>query len=227
VSSKETKQYVASLAPKNTHKIVVIYNGIDSKAFKPAKDKEGLREYYHIPKDKFVCFTIRRFTFKNGIDVLLQAVRLNKDSNVFFLIGGSGPDLEKARAFVRNHQLKNVLLLGHVSDADLPKYYALSDVFILPSRQGEGFPIVVLEAFASGLPVIATKSGGHTEIIKDGLNGYIVRVGNPEQINQKISKLKQKNLNVISQNCRELAVSEFTWGAYEAKLLKVINGLVA
>jgi spore coat protein SA len=89
----------------------------------------------------------------------------------------------------------------------------MSDLFILPSKKGEGFPLVVLEAFASGTPVIATKSGGHEEIIKNGNNGYLVDVDSAKQISNKILHLKSNKilLKKMAVNSRKLAEDYFSW----------------
>lgn len=223
--SNETNNYVMSLVPGHSEKVVTIYNGIDSKLFKPFKDKQKLRSQLKLPSSKFICFTIRRITFKNGIDILLQAAEQSKNRDVLFLLGGSGPDFEAVKDHVSDKKLNNVKLLGFISDEDLPKYYAASDAFILPSRQGEGFPMVVLEAFASGLPVIATKSGGHAEIIEDSRNGFVVEPEKPALINEKVAELMKHDLNKMSKQCRELVLKEFTWQINIQNLLHVIEGL--
>jgi glycosyltransferase involved in cell wall biosynthesis len=88
---------------------------------------------------------------------------------------------------------------------------AASDVFALPSLS-EGFPIVSLEAMASGLPIVATKVGGLPEIVEDGQNGFLVEPRNPGQIAERAllllnnDKLRQR----ISGNNKE-KVKEFSW----------------
>jgi glycosyltransferase involved in cell wall biosynthesis len=68
----------------------------------------------------------------------------------------------------------SIRLLGYVPEQDLPALYQDADLFVLPSRTGEGFGLVVLEAMASGLPVIATESGGVVDIVVEGVNGLLV-----------------------------------------------------
>jgi glycosyltransferase involved in cell wall biosynthesis len=223
--SDATRNYVVGLAPNQARKVVTVYNGIDAETYKPSDNKDALRRALDLPADTFVCFTVRRITFKNGIDILLEAAQLARNAHVLFLLGGSGPDLERVRKYVNDNGLDNVKLLGFISDEDLPKYYAAADAFILPSRQGEGFPMVVLEAFASGLPVIATTSGGHVEIIEDGVTGFLVDVERPEQIDAKIRELMHRDLDVIARRCRELVLRDFTWQANMSGLMRVIEGV--
>ena len=140
------------------------------------------------------------------------------------MLGGTGPDTDMVKKYIRDNHLSNIKLLGFVSDEELPDYYALSDIFILPSKPGEGFPMVVLEAFASGLPVIGTNTGGQIEIIRDDQTGFIVEPNKPEQIAKKIEYLyeNKKLLKEMSKNCRKLIIEkEFSWEKNVDKLLSV------
>ncbi|MGA3292211.1 MAG: glycosyltransferase family 4 protein [Candidatus Microgenomates bacterium] len=221
--SKATKKYIQKIT--NNKNIKVIYNGVDNERFYTKYSKSFLRKKLNIPINKFVCLTIRRITFKNGIDNLSKAAELSKNSHVLFLIGGTGPDLKSTKKYIQKRGFKNVKLVGYISDNNLPLYYSAADVFILPSRKGEGFPMAILEAMSAGLPVIATKSGGHTEIIKNGKTGFQVETQNPKQINLYIDTLfNNKELqNRISKNCRDVMIRKFTWEKNIDSLLKVIN----
>jgi len=184
-----------------------------------------LRTKFDIPENKFVCLTIRRLTFKNGIETFIDSAKLCDQKKTLFLLGGTGPDKGKIEQYIKDNNVNNVKLLGFVKDEDLASIYALSDVFILPSIQGEGFPMVVLEAFSSGIPVIATKSGGHTEIIKDAKTGFLVEINNPQQIQTKVEYLmsNRRLLQILSKNCRTLITSQLDWGKNIAQLVNLIN----
>jgi glycosyltransferase involved in cell wall biosynthesis len=88
------------------------------------------------------------------------------------LVGGSGPEIDHIRRLAADDP--SIQIMGYVSDEALPGLYRDADVFVLPSRSGEGFGLVALEAMASGLPVIATSSGGIVDIVTDGVNGRLV-----------------------------------------------------
>lgn len=224
VVSNETRKYVTSLSPKSSSKTVTIYNGINTKLFKPVANKKKLRIQLGLPNDMIICFTVRRITFKNGIDILLDAAAQNKDKSILFVIGGTGPDINSVQDYLIKHDLHNVKLLGLVSDKELPMYYAASDIFILPSRQGEGFPMVVLEALACGIPIIATKSGGHIEVI-DEQNGILISPGNPAEIVDGIQTLKHKDLSTMSIYCRNIAQKQFTWEINVERLVSIVKRL--
>jgi glycosyltransferase involved in cell wall biosynthesis len=221
--SQETKKYINSLL-NNEQKIAVVYNGVDTKRFNTDLNKSTLREKFGLPEDKFISLTVRRLTFKNGIETFLNTAKASNSEKTLFLLGGTGPDKKRIEEYIKTNNITNVKMLGFIEDNDLALYYRLSDIFILPSIQGEGFPMVVLEAFASGIPVIATKSGGHVEIIKDNETGYLVDINRPEQISTIIASLisNKKQLGIMSKNCRTLASNNFGWDKNIDALTQII-----
>jgi glycosyltransferase involved in cell wall biosynthesis len=225
--SGATQDYVNSIKPVASR---VHYNGIDINRFKPSADIAALRRRLSIPVNKTICFCIRRITFKNGIDTLLEVADLLRSrKDVLFIIGGKGPDFPAAQEIVKQKKLTNVRLLGMVSDKELPNYYAASDIFILPSKKGEGFPLVVLEALASGIPVIATRSGGHTEIIETGKHGYIVEPEESDKIAEHIVCLTDQPtlLEQMKKYSRRLAVESLSWEKNVEFLLRVFEGALS
>jgi glycosyltransferase involved in cell wall biosynthesis len=226
--SNKTKLYVESILKTPQKKIITLYNGIDSDIFYPVKNKSVIKKRLGI-NAKFVCLCIRRITFKNGIDTFLDTVKLcNKSKDITFVLGGTGPDSPKVEKFITDNNLSNLIVKGYIDDKTLPDYYRCSDVFILPSKKGEGFPLVVFEAFSSGIPVISTQSGGQEEIIKNNVNGYIVEVDNPNQIAERIMYLNNHNLllNKMSVNCRKLVMSGYSWVKNTEKLAKFFQNAV-
>ena len=184
-----------------------------------------MRKKFGLPQNKFICLTIRRLTFKNGIETFLNTAKLCDQNKTLFLVGGTGPDRDKIAEYIKAENITNVTMLGFIKDEELADYYSLSDIFILPSIQGEGFPMVVLEAFSSGIPVIATRSGGHIEIIEKDKTGYLVDINKPEQISKIVTRLisNKKQLEIMSKNCRELASSTFDWNQNIEKLTQTIS----
>lgn len=227
--SQKTKEYMQTILGKKGNNIDVLYNGIDVTRFSPIKDKKKLREKYTIPLDSFICLTIRRMTFKNGIDILLEVAKHTKNKHIHFLLGGVGPETEKIKKYIADNAITNVSLLGFIRDSELPEYYSLSDLYILPSRDGEGFPMTILEAFACGLPVLATKSGGHVEIITEDKTGFLVETNNYKKILEKLEYLAQNTdqLPIISKNCRQLMMQDFTWEKNKKGFISKIEEVMA
>ena len=108
------------------------------------------------------------------VDIATELVRLRPDRDFQFLVAGDGPERELLRKRVRRAGLDSVFkLLGHV--ATMPATLAETDVVVLPSR-AEGIPLVVLEAFAVGRPVICSRVGALAEVV-DSSSGILIERG--------------------------------------------------
>jgi len=124
---------------------------------------------------KVVLF-VGRLAEKKGVQYLIEAMQW---VDARLVIVGDGPLDGALRRRTKELGLEGkVLFLGAKSHEELPEIYASADVFCAPSvtasdRDQEGFGLVILEAMASGLPVVASRSGGITEIVKDGWNGLL------------------------------------------------------
>ncbi len=126
-----------------------------------------------------------------GIHTLIEALHaLKKEDNLApkLLIAG---DITSQRDLGFYQELKNaakglnVEFLGWIDHQNLPEVYQRADIFVLPSFS-EGLGMVTMEAMASGLPVIATKTSGAKDLVKDGETGFLVPVGDPVSIKEKI-----------------------------------------
>ena len=120
--------------------------------------------------------------------MIKAAKRLSK-KKIKFLIAGTGPAHERYREMVAHSSLSNVVsFAGFVNDADLPKYYAASDLFCMPSTfETQG--IVSLEAMASGKPVVGADYLALKDIIVDGKNGEKFKPGSSVDCAGKIEKV--------------------------------------
>jgi glycosyltransferase involved in cell wall biosynthesis len=166
--------------------------------------------------------------YKNGIDTLLKSAEetIKKDENIVFLIIGKGPDLSTMRERIQQQKLeKNIKLLGFVPDNELPTYYNAADFFILPSKSGEGLPLVSLEAMACGLPVIATDVGGIKEVIEEKY-GIIVPPDDPDSMKKAILDFSQRNLSIIKKDLRGLIELKHSWDKNVRKLEKIYEDLI-
>lgn len=168
-------------------KVVTIYNGIEIHKFEK-HEKQKTRALLGLAMSEHVIGTVSRLIPAKGIDIFLQALALqNKKMPLKGLIIGDGPE----RTALQNlaHELglsEKVLFLGHRTD--VPKLLSALDIFILPSLR-EGFGLVLLESQCMGLPVIASETGGITEIINHGSNGLLFDPGQTGELAQHISTL--------------------------------------
>jgi phosphatidylinositol alpha-1,6-mannosyltransferase len=171
----------AELAPHlRADRVVRVPPGVDPGVFHPGIDGSRMRRGWGVPDGAPLVACVSRLVARKGQDVLLEAwphvARAHPDA--WLAIVGSGPRGARLRATAAG--LDRVVLPGGVSWADLPAAYAAADVFVMPCRTRlagtdvEGLGIVYLEAQACGVPVIAGRSGGAPEAVRDGQTGLTV-----------------------------------------------------
>ena len=228
VVSNATRNYVLSLGANPT-KIEVLHNGVDLERFKPLPDVKGeMRKKLGIPEEMCVVLTVRRLVYKNGIDTLLDSAEIivKKNPKLVFVVVGRGPDFEEVKEKIAQLGMqRNFRLTGFVSDEDLPFYYNVADLFALPSKSGEGLPLVALEAMACGLPVIATDVGGTSEILS-GEYGKLVPPNSPNSLAEAILEFSCKNLATLKKDLRTMMEQRYSWNRNVEKLGKIYEELI-
>jgi len=154
--------------------------------------------FYNKPKRKKRVDRIIKLLFvgtiyeRKGLQYLIKAIQLiNRDDFILDLIGSTtvDPEYVKTLEYLVNstHLQSKVKFHDNVSDSELHQYFSNADIFIMPSIW-EGYGMAIIEAQYNGLPVIASEIGGIVEIIKDGVNGYLVP---PKNINMLANRIKQ------------------------------------
>lgn len=183
VSNSEGLKELA-LKANSGQKIEVIYNGINTEEFKPGTgDKED--------KKFIITPGASRVTERKGIRYLIEAVNiLSKDyPGVILQIIGDGNEKENLKNLSASLGISDkVIFLGRMEHEKTAVYYQKSDVFVLPSFN-EGMSNSMLEALSSGLPILATDTGGSKELIDEGENGYIIKMRDSVDIAEKIRRL--------------------------------------
>jgi len=122
--------------------------------------------------------------------------------------------------FIKNNKIRNITFLGEIEYSKMPEIYNEADI-LLNTTNTDNFPRCILEAFASGLVVVATKVGGIPYMIKDGINGLLVEPNNPLEVSQKIIYLLDNPAisSNISENARKIFEENYTWNKVKSKLL--------
>lgn len=158
-----------------------------------------------IPEDTPLVGVIANYFETKGLDILIQAVALNKDLQNFpFFLIGEGPERGRLQALIEHYMLKNMFLLGEIIDAS--RYIPAFEVLALPSRK-EGLPYVVIEALAQEVPLVATSVGGVPSIVEDKKTGLLVPPNDPFKLGDAI-------LSVL-QNPKQLQPSSYKFSLAE------------
>jgi len=170
-------------------RIWFILGGVDTRAFHPPQpgQKEALRRRLALPEQGMIFTFSGRFVPIKGLMGLLAAWKevSKAEPGAYLLLLGSDPDPSQAflggmQDFITSHSLSgSILMPGWVENPSL--YLRASDVFVLPS-DSEGLPLALLEAMATGLPIIASRVGGIPEAIEEGENGLLCPAGKPEEL---------------------------------------------
>jgi len=193
-NSNYTSQIVSKFGV-NKKNIKEIPLGVNYSKFRPELDTSRLKKRYNLKGDEKIIFSVSRLVKRKGFDIALQAFAKIADRNVKYIIGGSGPEEKNLKKLIGDLKVSDrVIFTGRIKEEELPLYFNLCDLFIMPSREleggdVEGFGIVYLEAGACQIPVIGGKSGGVPSAIVDGITGYLVEPKNINEIREKMEKI--------------------------------------
>jgi len=171
---------VRSAVPRGVP-VSVLYPGADLARFHPELPTDDLRERYGL-RDRPVVVCVSRLVARKGQDVLIRALPAirRRAPDAALLIVGGGPAEPKLRALAAGAPAGSVVFAGQVDEDELPRHYALGDVFAMPCRtrlagmEVEGWGNVFIEAAACGRPVVVGDSGGARESLVDGETGVLV-----------------------------------------------------
>jgi UDP-glucose:(heptosyl)LPS alpha-1,3-glucosyltransferase len=170
----------------------VIYNGIDTNDFHPnlRRHRAEVRARYRIPDDATLFLFVGSGFERKGLAAALSA--LAGVSAAHLLVVGREKRLARFRAQARALDLEGRVHFAGVQP-DVRPYYGAADAFILPTLY-DPFPNVVLEAMASGLPVVTSRKCGAAELIRDGANGYVVDALDVAALGQSMTRLQASEL---------------------------------
>jgi len=155
-----------------------------------------------------------RLSEEKGIAVLLEAFKFLPDQKL--IIMGEGPLRVLCEDYIKKGGLQNIRIVGHIDKKDYYEILKKAKALILPSIWYENFPVVIIEAFACGVPVIASRLGSIEQIIVDDLTGLLFNPGDHQDLIQKVRMLSQNNSRA------------FVWGkearrTFESKFSSEIN----
>ena len=227
VLSEYTREKIQKIYGLPESKIEIIPGAVSLNRFKTQDDKAAIRRRLGISDDCFVLLTIRNLVPRMGIENLIEAMKLvvQKTENILLVLGGEGPLAEKLQNMTRQGEVRAfVRMTGFIPEEQLLSYYQMADLFILPTKELEGFGMVTVEALASGLPVLGTPVGGTREILAHLGPEFIFADSTPVAMAELILKTIEtwsrdpKIYRNISQKCREVAERHYSWDVHIDRL---------
>jgi rhamnosyl/mannosyltransferase len=211
------------------HKVVVIPIGISEP--KLVTDDAQIADVRSRFGNRKLVFSLGRMTYYKGFDILIEAAaRLNPD--IVIAVGGGGELLERHRAEVARRGLSNrIQFLGRLADADIPAYFSAADVFCLPSTQrSEAFGVVLLEAMAMALPIVATNIAGSGApwVNRHKETGMTVPPGNAEALANALNLLlgDDEMRRRYGRAGRRLFEEEFTAATMVNRVMRLYENVV-
>ncbi len=232
--SKDLEKWLTSVVGVEPSKVRQIYNGVDYSRFSPetVKPLALLPARWRELDGILVVGTVGRLTPVKDQQLLLRALAHVRQrhpelvSLLRLLIVGDGPLYTMLTQMIEQLALQDVVWLAGERD-DVPSLLQVMDVFVLPSL-GEGISNTVLEAMASGLPVIATAVGGNLELVEEGFNGALIAVGDYVALSDALFALLSNPGERARQgaNARQRVCQHFDWGRTVEGYLGVYDELL-
>lgn len=169
--------------------VLAISNGISLEKFNPYGGIGEIKSKYDIPDKPVLLYTGRLDPEKHIEEILKSVAAALTKIDFRFVVVGKGTRKKALEQLSQQLGIRNkIIFTGFVPDEELPCFYRLSKCFIIAST-AELLSLVTLQAMASGLPVIAVNAGALSELVRDGVNGYLYREGDISSINQSIQTI--------------------------------------
>jgi len=220
VLSEYTKNKLSSAHKVPDNKCIIMAGGVDIERFRPPNNKVDLRAKLNLPKAKIVLFTVRNLVNRMGLTNLIMALKyvVKENPDIHLIIGGEGPLKKRLVCLTEESGLTDYIsFAGFIAEEQLPEYYQVADIFVLPTKELEGFGLVTLEALASGLPVLGTSIGGTKEILGKFDDSFVFDDTGPDFLSKKIIekckiiKEKPSKWKAISRRCRTFVERHYSW----------------
>ncbi|HCY35795.1 MAG: hypothetical protein DKM50_05935 [Candidatus Margulisiibacteriota bacterium] len=237
--SEYSKNYdITEKYSKYAGKACVINNAVDSMIFRPYWESENKRRQLrkeHGLENKTVILFAGAIRERKGIHVLVDAMEklINDHSDTVLLIAGgsaqntNATDSFSKKVFKKAKQLGDkIKILGFIPHSEMPDIYLMADIFCAPSVWDEPFGLILVEAMATGLPVVSSKRGGIPEIVEDRKTGLLVE--NPEDAISLADSLTtllndHKMRTSMGRKGRERVENNFSWKDSAQQLNKILT----
>jgi glycosyltransferase involved in cell wall biosynthesis len=231
--NKTMYRAIVEKAGVNGDKVVIIPNGVDVDYFKPGLRNGEFLSKFSLEEGDYILF-VGRVSPEKGVHLLLKAFSYIAQESVHVKLAIVGPLASSfsaseaspyARAIVEYAKRRipgRVILTGAVNRGELRVLYSNALFLVLPSL-AEAFPMVLLEAMASGIPPIGSTAGGIPDVITDGVNGLLFKKGDWKDLATKmLTLINDETLrNKLAAKARETAVEKYSWQVVASKIKEV------
>jgi glycosyltransferase involved in cell wall biosynthesis len=225
--SRSIKMDLVELFKVEREKIEVIYNGVDTDRFNPSIDAKRIRKQYGLVDSKIILY-VGRLERRKGLYLLLEVAKrlVEEKIEAHFVIVGSG-QYENELMKIGREVSKGVIFAGRVPDELLPFYYSAADIVAIPSLY-EGSPITLLEAMASGKPIITTNIPPIMELVDNNTAVTIC----PNDVKTCVKKIGELLVDIeyrhaLGDKARSKVLECFTWKKVAERTEKVYEEVSA
>ena len=217
-AAKDTIESHFKIAP-----LSIIPNGIDTTRFTPYGEKID-----RFNDGKFNILFVGRMEKRKGLDVLLKSLMDIETEQFRLIVVGDGPLMEKYKKQSKRLKIE-VVFTGKVSPHNLSMLYRSSHIFVAPSTMGESFGIVLLEAMASGVPIIASSIDGYRETLKEGKYGILFENENVYDLRKKILYLYERGdlREKLSKKGQLYVKTNYSWDVIAQKTMDFYLSLLS
>ncbi|MFQ6106504.1 MAG: glycosyltransferase family 4 protein [Thermoplasmata archaeon] len=194
--------------------VVVVPNGTDTQTFRPDLEGGAIREWLSVGNHKLILF-IGRLIEEKGAQYAIQALPevIRNVGDVRLVVAGSGPYASDLQDLARDLGISDrVVFAGFVPEEELPFLYASSDVLVFPTTHVEGFPLVLAEALASGLPIVSSDIGGTSAAVTHGETGFLFEPRDVQSLASHLTRvLCDKDLRGrMAKKARSVSLENFS-----------------
>ena len=228
----ESVGYLRRLRQAEPEKVVEMPNGVDAELFSPGPDAAGIRSRLGIPSEAVVAIfaaTLDRAHHFKRLDLAIDAIAGARNANLHLLVAGGGELLDSYKRLAAERLGERAHFAGPVPHSELPDVMRAGDFLLLSTEPPESFGIVLIEAMACGLPVVATDYPGATAVIDDGRNGVLAPVGDAARLQaaiERVTELKPDQRKQMGKAGRAKAEHEWSWARLVDRMDRVYREAV-
>jgi len=210
-----------------TRRIELLPNAIDLAAYENPNSKP-VRQKYGIPREAVVLLYVGRIGLEKNLGFMLQAFQklLEKEKNLYLMIVGDGPEEDAIKDLSRQMGIgEHTIFTGKIDYAEIPMFYAAGDIFIMTSVT-EVKPLALLEAMATGIPVVAVAASGSSDTITSGLDGILTELDLDDFVSECFKLIHNRELRKQMGQHAKATSRNYSIDSTSRRLLEIYEDLI-